>query len=60
MAYCQLTLQFGFVGDTEYKDSLKDTEPQRFALYKLVTILIRAYANIADEMDEAGYSTQEA
>ncbi|MDD2297980.1 MAG: hypothetical protein PHX79_09230 [Sphaerochaetaceae bacterium] len=49
-----------FVGDTEYKDSLKDTEPQRFALYKLVTILIRAYANIADEMDEAGYSTQEA
>ncbi|MDY0287672.1 MAG: HsdR family type I site-specific deoxyribonuclease [Sphaerochaeta sp.] len=49
-----------FVGDTEYKDSLKDTEPQRFALYKIVSTLIRAYANIADDMEEAGYTSQEA
>lgn len=49
-----------FVGDTEFKDTLKDTEPQRVALYKLVTSLVRAYANIADEMEEAGFSEQES
>jgi type I restriction enzyme R subunit len=49
-----------FVGDTEFKDTLQDTEPQRVALYKLVTSLVRAYANIADEMEEAGFSEQEA
>lgn len=49
-----------FVGDTEFKDTLKDTEPQRVALYKLVTSLVRAYANIADEMEEAEFSEQEA
>jgi type I restriction enzyme R subunit len=48
-----------FVGDTEFKDTLKDTEPQRVALYKLVTSLVRTYANIADEMEEAGFSEQE-
>lgn len=44
---------------TENKDSLKDTEPRRVALYKLTIALIRAYANIADEMLEAGYSERE-
>ncbi|RUO93224.1 type I restriction endonuclease subunit R [Corallococcus sp. AB018] len=39
---------------------LKANEPQRLALYKLTSALIRAYANVASEMPEAGYSQQEA
>jgi type I restriction enzyme R subunit len=45
--------------NTENPDELKDTEPRRVALYKLTIALIRAYANIADEMKEAGYSEKE-
>ncbi|GAK60928.1 deoxyribonuclease [Candidatus Vecturithrix granuli] len=46
-------------GGTQDPDLLKDTEPRRVALYKLTLALIRAYANIADEMPEAGYTQQE-
>jgi type I restriction enzyme R subunit len=35
---------------------LKANEPQRLALYKLTASLIRAYANLAGEMTEAGYT----
>ncbi|MDQ6771222.1 MAG: HsdR family type I site-specific deoxyribonuclease [Gemmatimonadota bacterium] len=35
---------------------LKDNEPKRVALYKLVAAYIRAYANLANEMCDAGYS----
>ncbi len=45
--------------DTQNPDKLKDTEPRRVALYKLTIALIRAYANIADEMKEAGYTEKE-
>lgn len=45
--------------NTENSDELKDTEPRRVALYKLTIALIRAYANIADEMKEAGYTVKE-
>jgi len=45
--------------NTENPDELKDTEPRRVALYKLTIALIRAYANIADEMQEAGYTERE-
>ncbi|WP_348620012.1 type I restriction endonuclease subunit R [Pedobacter lusitanus] len=45
--------------NTENPDELKDTEPRRVALYKLTIALIRAYANIADEMKEAGYTEKE-
>jgi len=45
--------------NTENPDELKDTEPRRVALYKLTIALIRAYANIADEMKEAGYSEKD-
>lgn len=41
-------------------DELRDNEPKRVALYKLVAVLIRAYANIANEMEEAGYTEDEA
>src|SRR5207249_5704601 len=34
---------------------LEEREPQRAALYKATVALVRAYANIADELDRAGY-----
>ncbi|RCW33868.1 type I restriction endonuclease subunit R [Marinilabilia salmonicolor] len=55
----QLQFQRHFVGDPENKDDLKDTEPRRQALYKAVTKLNRAFANIADELMDAGYSEKE-
>jgi type I restriction enzyme R subunit len=48
-----------FCGNTEKPEDLKEREPQRTLLYKNTVSLIRAYANIADEMPEAGYSESE-
>lgn len=45
--------------NTENPDELKDTEQRRVSLYKLTIAVIRAYANVADEMDEAGYTLTE-
>ena len=39
---------------------LSDKEPRRIALYKMSAAFLRAYANIANEMREAGYSEDEA
>lgn len=39
---------------------LKGNEPRRVALYKLVSAFLRAYANLANEMREAGYTEAEA
>ncbi|MBF0356654.1 MAG: HsdR family type I site-specific deoxyribonuclease [Alphaproteobacteria bacterium] len=44
-----------FCGNTEISADLEEREPQRAALYKSVVALIRAYANIADELEKAGY-----
>jgi type I restriction enzyme, R subunit len=44
-----------FCGNTEIPSDLKEREPQRAALYKSTAALVRAYANIADEMERAGY-----
>ena len=52
-------LRYFCAQDTTDKDALKDNEPKRIALYKLTASLIRAYANLANEMPEAGYSLQE-
>ena len=38
---------------------LKDNEPKRLKLYKFVASLIRAFASIAGEMEEAGYKANE-
>lgn len=46
--------------DTTDKVALKENEPKRLTLYKLVASLIRAYANLANEMEEAGYSAADA
>jgi len=48
-----------FCGNPENKQDLKDREMKRTALYKHTVGLIRSYANIADEMSEAGYSDYE-
>ena len=48
-----------FCGNPEIKQDLKDSEAKRNALYKHTVGLVRSYANIADEMAEAGYSVSE-
>lgn len=45
-----------FCGNTEIPEDLKAHETQRAALYKAAVALVRAYANIADELGKAGYS----
>lgn len=46
--------------DTTDKDALKENEPRRLTLYKAATALLRAYANVANEMADAGYTIAEA
>jgi type I restriction enzyme R subunit len=46
-----------FCGNTEILDDLKEHEPQRAALYKATVAFIRAYANISDELELAGYDS---
>lgn len=46
-----------FCGNTEIPTDLKEREPQRVALYKAIASLVRSYANIADELEEAGYTS---
>lgn len=45
--------------DTADKEALKENEPKRLTLYRLVASLLRAYADVANEMSEAGYSEVE-
>ena len=48
-----------FCGNPENKDDLKETEQKRISLYKHTVALIRAYADIANEMRKAGYTPEE-
>ncbi len=48
-----------FCGDPENEEDLKAREVKRTSLYKQTVALIRAYANIAAEMEEAGYAQAE-
>lgn len=41
-------------------EQIKANEPKRVALYKAVAAVTRAYANLANEMNAAGYSDAEA
>lgn len=45
-----------FCGNTDIPTDLEEREPQRSSLYKAIATLLRAYGNIADELDLAGYS----
>jgi type I restriction enzyme R subunit len=45
--------------DSGNADQLRDNEQKRVTLYKLVASLIRSFANIANEMADAGYTAIE-
>ena len=49
-----------FCGDAAYPHALTDTEPLRITFYKSVASFVRAYADIAQDLTEAGYSEAEA
>jgi type I restriction enzyme R subunit len=48
-----------FCGNSERASDLEEREPQRVTFYKATATLVRAYANISDEMDAAGYNSAE-
>jgi type I restriction enzyme R subunit len=45
-----------FCGNTEIPEDLAERGPRRAALYKATVALVRAFSNIADELESAGYS----
>ena len=49
-----------FCGNSEQPQDLAETEPLRVALYKCVAILMRSYAAIAEDIEQAQYTPQEA
>ena len=53
-------LRFFCAAESGDAGQLKDNEPKRVALYKLAAGFLRSYANLANEMCEAGYSDAEA
>jgi type I restriction enzyme, R subunit len=52
-------LHYFCAADTTDPEALRSNEPKRAALYKGVAALLRAYANLANEMKAAGYSEGE-
>jgi type I restriction enzyme R subunit len=49
-----------FCGKSDDAGELDDNEQKRIALYKTVAALLRAYADLANEMTAAGYAEKEA
>ncbi len=49
-----------FCGDVAKQDELRTNEPKRLSLYKGVAKLVRAYANLANELEDAGYTAGQA
>lgn len=56
----ELAILRHFCGNTENPEELQEREPLRMAYYKAVAELTRAYAALANELTEAGYSAAEA
>ncbi len=52
-------LRFFCGTDSADAEQLKANEPKRLNLYKLTSALIRCFGNIANELEEAGYSAKE-
>ncbi|PYS82202.1 MAG: restriction endonuclease subunit R [Acidobacteria bacterium] len=50
---------FYFCGHTNDPNALTNTEPLRVSFYKGTAVFLRAYAAIAGNLDEAGYSAAE-
>jgi|TARA_A100001518_G_C1227078_1_gene78802 type I restriction enzyme R subunit len=46
--------------DTSDVEQLKENEPKRLTLYKLAATVLRAFAEVADNLPSAGYSRSEA
>ena len=49
-----------FVGPSNAPEVQKDNEPKRVACTSMSAPFLRAYANLANEMGQAGYSDAEA
>ncbi|MCP9808842.1 HsdR family type I site-specific deoxyribonuclease [Cyanobium sp. HWJ4-Hawea] len=56
----ELEILHHFCGNTEFAADLQEREPLRMAYYKAVAELTRAYAALANELPDAGYSLSEA
>ena len=54
-----LTFQRFFCGSSENETDLEDAKELRIHLYKYTVSLIRAYSNIANDLEEAGYDNEE-
>ncbi len=52
-------LRYFCAAESGNAEQLRDNEPKRVALYKLVAAYLRAYANLANEMREAGCTDAE-
>ncbi|MFQ5705731.1 MAG: type I restriction endonuclease subunit R, partial [Gemmatimonadales bacterium] len=52
-------LRYFCAAESGNADQLKENEPKRVSLYRLAAAFLRAYANLANEMREAGYSEGE-
>jgi len=52
-------LRYFCAAESGNAEQLRENEPKRVALYKLAAAYLRAYANLANEMHEAGYSDAE-
>lgn len=46
-----------FCGNADNENDLAEREPLRVQLYRLTASLVRAYANIADELGDAGFTS---
>jgi type I restriction enzyme R subunit len=55
----ELAVLHHFCGNTENLADLQEREPLRMAYYKAVAEVTRAYAALANELPEAGYSASE-
>ena len=53
-------LRFFCAAESGNAEQLKENEPKRVTLYRLAAAFLRAYANLANEMRQAGYSDAEA
>lgn len=49
-----------FCGDASDPEALTNTEPLRITFYKSVSSFVRAFADLAQNLDEAGYSESDA
>jgi type I restriction enzyme R subunit len=53
-------LRYFCAAESGNASQLKESEPRRVALYKMASAFLRSYANLANEMQEAGYTEGEA